>query len=157
ATALEKLGINQTNAIYFDTFQLKADAEKVRTIAEQNKVNFYYPDSETVVISANETTTIEDINQIIAIFAQATSQEAFEIETLSEGKAIPESVIRKTDFLTHEVFNTYQTETDMMRYIKKLERKDLSLNPSMIALGSCTMKLNAAAEMLPLSDPQWGA
>lgn len=157
AKALEKLGINQTNATYFDTIQLKADAERVRTIAEQNEVNFYYPDSETVIISVNETTTIEDINQIIAIFAQATSQEAFEIETLSEGKAIPESVIRKTDFLTHEVFNTYQSETDMMRYIKKLERKDLSLNHSMIALGSCTMKLNAAAEMLPLSDPQWGA
>jgi glycine dehydrogenase len=156
AKALEKLGIKQTNSTYFDTIQLKADAEKVRNIAEQNEVNFYYPDSETVVISVNETTTIDDINQIIAIFAQATSQEAFEIETLTEGKAIPESVIRKTDFLTHEVFNTYQSETDMMRYIKKLERKDLSLNHSMIALGSCTMKLNAAAEMLPLSDPQWG-
>lgn len=157
ANALEILGIKQTNTTYFDTIQLKADAEKVRTIAEQNEVNFYYPDADTVVISVNETTTIEDINQIIAIFAQATSQEAFEIETLTEGKAIPESVIRKTDFLTHEVFNTYQSETDMMRYIKKLERKDLSLNHSMIALGSCTMKLNAAAEMLPLSDPQWGA
>tara|TARA_R110000850_G_scaffold73760_1_gene161878 strand:- start:2837 stop:5686 length:2850 start_codon:yes stop_codon:yes gene_type:complete len=157
ANALEKLGIKQTNSTYFDTIQLKADAEKVRTIAEQNEVNFYFPDSETVVISVNETTTIEDINQIIAIFAQATSQDAFEIDALTEGKAIPESVIRKTDFLTHEVFNTYQSETDMMRYIKKLERKDLSLNHSMIALGSCTMKLNAAAEMLPLSDPQWGA
>ncbi len=156
AKALEKLGLEQTNSTYFDTIQLKADAEKVRTIAEQNEVNFYYPDSETVVISVNETTTTEDINQIIAIFAQATSQDAFEIETLTEGKAVPESVIRKTDFLTHEVFNTYQSETDMMRYIKKLERKDLSLNHSMIALGSCTMKLNAAAEMLPLSDPQWG-
>ncbi len=156
AKALEKLGIKQTNSTYFDTIQLKADAEKVRNIAEQNEVNFYYPDSETVVISVNETTTIDDINKIIAIFAQATSQDVFEIETLTEGKAIPETVIRKTDFLTHEVFNTYQSETDMMRYIKKLERKDLSLNHSMIALGSCTMKLNAAAEMLPLSDPQWG-
>ncbi|MEX2349912.1 MAG: aminomethyl-transferring glycine dehydrogenase [Flavobacteriaceae bacterium] len=156
AHALEKLGIKQTNATYFDTIQLKADAEKVRSIAEQNEVNFYYPDAETVVISVNETTTIEDINQIIAVFAKATSQDAFEVDTLTEGKAIPESVIRKTDFLTHEIFNTYQSETDMMRYIKKLERKDLSLNHSMIALGSCTMKLNAAAEMLPLSDPQWG-
>ncbi|MEX0996214.1 MAG: aminomethyl-transferring glycine dehydrogenase [Flavobacteriaceae bacterium] len=153
--ALEKLNIQQTNATFFDTIQLKADAEKVRSIAEQNEVNFYYPDAETVVISVNETTTIDDIIQIISIFAQATSQKAFEIETLSEGKAIPESVIRKTEFLNHEVFNSYQSETEMMRYIKKLERKDLSLNHSMIALGSCTMKLNAAAEMLPLSDPQW--
>ncbi|HZH69976.1 MAG TPA: aminomethyl-transferring glycine dehydrogenase, partial [Flavobacteriaceae bacterium] len=156
AKALEKLGIKQTNSTYFDTIQLKTDAEKVRNIAEQNEVNFHYPDAETVVISVNETTTIEDVNQIISIFAKATSQDSFAIDTLTEGAAIPENVNRKTDFLTHEVFNSYQSETDMMRYIKKLERKDLSLNHSMIALGSCTMKLNAAAEMLPLSDPQWG-
>lgn len=154
--ALEKLGIKQENRNFFDTIRLKVNAEKVRTIAEQSGVNFYYPDEDTVVLSLNETTTIEDINQIITIFAKATSQNAFEIETLTKEKAIPESVIRTTDFLTHEIFNTYQSETDMMRYIKKLERKDLSLNHSMIALGSCTMKLNAAAEMLPLSDPQWG-
>lgn len=162
--ALEKLGVKQTNATYFDTIQLKADAEKVRNIAEQNEVNFYYPDAETVVISVNETTTIEDINTIIHIFAIATGKVSFKLEqapspserAVGEDSRIPESVIRKTDFLTHEVFNTYQSETDMMRYIKKLERKDLSLNHSMIALGSCTMKLNAAAEMLPLSDPQWG-
>lgn len=162
--ALEKLGVKQTNATYFDTIQLKADAEKVRNIAEQNEVNFYYPDAETVVISVNETTTIEDINTIIHIFAIATGKASFKLEqapspmerAVGEDSRIPESVIRKTDFLTHEVFNTYQSETDMMRYIKKLERKDLSLNHSMIALGSCTMKLNAAAEMLPLSDPQWG-
>lgn len=162
--ALEKLGVKQTNATYFDTIQLKADAEKVRNIAEQNEVNFYYPDAETVVISVNETTTIEDINTIIHIFAIATGKASFKLEqapspserAVGEDSRIPDSVIRKTDFLTHEVFNTYQSETDMMRYIKKLERKDLSLNHSMIALGSCTMKLNAAAEMLPLSDPQWG-
>ncbi len=153
--ALEKLNIQQTNTTFFDTLQLKADAEKVRPIAEENEVNFYYPDSKTVVISVNETTTIEDVNQIISIFAKATHQNAFEIETLTEGNAIPQTVIRKTEFLTHDVFNSFQSETEMMRYIKKLERKDLSLNHSMIALGSCTMKLNAAAEMLPLSDPQW--
>ncbi len=154
--AMEKLGIKQENRNFFDTIRLKVNAQKVRTIAEQSGVNFYYPDEDTVVLSLNETTTVDDINQIITIFAKATSQNAFEIETLTEGKAIPESVIRTTDFLTHEIFNSYQSETDMMRYIKKLERKDLSLNHSMIALGSCTMKLNAAAEMLPLSDPQWG-
>lgn len=153
--ALEKLTIQQTNTSFFDTLQIKADAEKVRPIAEEHEVNFYYPDSKTILISVNETTTIEDVNQIISIFAKATHQNAFEIETLIEGNAIPERVIRKTEFLTHEVFNSYQSETEMMRYIKKLERKDLSLNHSMIALGSCTMKLNAAAEMLPLSDPQW--
>lgn len=156
AQALEKLGVEQQNTTFFDTIRLKANAKKVKTIAEQIQVNFYYQDAETVVISVNETTTLEDINQIISIFAEATSLDTFELENIREGNAIPESVIRKTDFLTHEIFNTYQSETDMMRYIKKLERKDLSLNHSMIALGSCTMKLNAAAEMLPLSDPQWG-
>lgn len=153
--ALEKLGYTQTNSTYFDTLQIKANASKIKAIAEAGEVNFYYPDAETVSISFNETTTVEDLNTIIRIFAEAASKSAFEIESIEEGKKIPESVIRKTDFLTHEVFNTYQSETDMMRYIKKLERKDLSLNHSMISLGSCTMKLNAAAEMLPLSDPQW--
>ena len=153
--ALEKLGYTQTNSTYFDTLQIKANASKIKALAESGEVNFYYPDAETVSISFNETTTVEDLNTIIRIFAEAASKPAFEIESIDEGKKIPESVIRKTDFLTHEVFNTYQSETDMMRYIKKLERKDLSLNHSMISLGSCTMKLNAAAEMLPLSDPQW--
>ena len=154
--ALAQLGYSQTNATYFDTIQIKADASKIKAIAEANEVNFYYPDTETVSISFNETTTIEDLNNVIRIFAEAAGKSTFEVEAIAAGKKIPASVIRTTDFLTHEVFNTYQSETDMMRYIKKLERKDLSLNHSMISLGSCTMKLNAAAEMLPLSDPQWG-
>ena len=155
AAALEKLGYEQINATYFDTIQIKANAATIKTIAEANEVNFFYPDADTVVMSFNETTRVEDINVVIQIFAEAASKETFTIDAFEEGKRIPQSVVRDTDFLTHEVFNTYQSETDMMRYIKKLERKDLSLNHSMISLGSCTMKLNAAAEMLPLSDPQW--
>jgi glycine dehydrogenase len=154
--ALEKLGYTQSNATFFDTIQIKADASKIKSIAEANEVNFFYPDTETVVMSFNETTTVNDLNAIISIFAEAAGKPKFEVEAFEEGNKIPKTVIRNTDFLTHEVFSTYQSETDMMRYIKKLERKDLSLNHSMIALGSCTMKLNAAAEMLPLSDPQWG-
>src|SRR5690606_7288088 len=154
--ALEKLGYNQINSTYFDTIQIKADSSKIKSIAEANEVNFYYPDSETVVMSFNETTTVEDLNTIVSIFSEAAGKPSFEVEAFEEGNKIPESVVRNTDFMTHEIFNTYQSETDMMRYIKKLERKDLSLNHSMISLGSCTMKLNAAAEMLPLSDPQWG-
>jgi len=154
--ALEKLGYTQSNATFFDTIQIKADASKIKSIAEANEVNFFYPDAETVVMSFNETTTVDDLNAIISIFSEAAGKPSFEVEAFEEGNKIPESVIRNTDFMTHEVFNIYQSETDMMRYIKKLERKDLSLNHSMIALGSCTMKLNAAAEMLPLSDPQWG-
>ena len=156
ANALEKLGYYQANEYYFDTIAIKADPKKIRPLAESKLINFYYPDSETVSISINETTTLKDLNKIVSVFAETANKETFEIKELSTGNKIPKEVARKTEFLTSEVFNSYHSETELMRYIKKLERKDLSLNHSMIALGSCTMKLNAAAEMLPLSDPQWG-
>lgn len=154
--ALEKLGYKETNSAYFDTLSINTDASKIKSIAESNEVNFFYPDSETVSISINETTTIKDLNAIINIFAIAANKEAFVISELTSGNKIPKEVSRKTEFLTNPVFNSYHSETELMRYIKRLERKDLSLNHSMISLGSCTMKLNAAVEMLPLSDPQWG-
>ncbi|MGA9325663.1 MAG: aminomethyl-transferring glycine dehydrogenase, partial [Salegentibacter sp.] len=154
--ALKELGFEQLNSAYFDTLQLKADAKKVKEIAERNEINFYYPDAESVLISLNETTTLEDLNEIISVFAEVAGKETKTLEELNGQEAIPSALRRKTDFLTHEVFNAYHSETELMRYIKKLERKDLSLNQSMISLGSCTMKLNAASEMLPLSNPQWG-
>tara|TARA_B100000953_G_scaffold112818_1_gene92911 strand:- start:3023 stop:5872 length:2850 start_codon:yes stop_codon:yes gene_type:complete len=156
ASQLEKLGYKQVNSAYFDTLQVKADAEKIKTAAEAKEYNFYYPDEETVVIALNETTTTEDVNTVASIFAEVAGKETEVLSALKEINAIPEGVSRKKDFLTHEVFNAYHSETELMRYIKKLERKDLSLNHSMISLGSCTMKLNAASEMLPLSNPQWG-
>ncbi|MDN3596397.1 aminomethyl-transferring glycine dehydrogenase [Zunongwangia endophytica] len=156
ASQLESLGYEQVNSAYFDTLQIKADAEKIKAAAEAKEYNFYYPNAETVVISLNETTTTEDVNAVVSIFAEVASKETEALSELKEISAIPESVSRKTDFLTHDVFNAYHSETELMRYIKKLERKDLSLNHSMISLGSCTMKLNAASEMLPLSNPQWG-
>jgi len=156
ASQLEKLGYKQVNSAYFDTLQVKADAEKIKAAAEAKEYNFYYPDEETVVIALNETTTTEDINTVASIFAEVAGKETEVLSALKEINAIPEGVSRKKDFLTHEVFNAYHSETELMRYIKKLERKDLSLNHSMISLGSCTMKLNAASEMLPLSNPQWG-
>ncbi|SFC55529.1 glycine dehydrogenase [Zunongwangia mangrovi] len=156
ASQLEKLGFEQVNSAYFDTLQVKADAEKIKAAAEAKEYNFYYPDAETVVIALNETTTTEDVNTVASIFAEVADKETEALSALEEINAIPEAVSRKTDFLTHEVFNAYHSETELMRYIKKLERKDLSLNHSMISLGSCTMKLNAASEMLPLSNPQWG-
>jgi glycine dehydrogenase len=155
AQALSKLGIAQTNTAYFDTIVVKADAQKVKAIAERNEVNFYYIDNETISISVNETILPSDVNQVIAIFAEALGKEAFEVSEYISENNYPTLLNRKSEFLTHEVFNKYHSETSMMRYIKKLERKDLSLNHSMIALGSCTMKLNAAAEMLPLSMPYW--
>ncbi|SDW65046.1 aminomethyl-transferring glycine dehydrogenase [Flavobacterium degerlachei] len=153
--ALGKLGIEQTNTAFFDTIVVKADALKVKAIAERNEVNFYFIDNETISISVNETILMSDINQVIAVFAEALGKEAFEISEYVSENNYPMLLNRTSEFLTHEVFNKYHSETSMMRYIKKLERKDLSLNHSMIALGSCTMKLNAAAEMLPLSMPYW--
>ena len=155
ADALNKLGVYQTNASFFDTIVVKADAKKVRTIAEKNEINFFYIDDETISISLNETILFKDINEVIAVFAEAVGKEAFEVNEYALENNYPMHLNRKTEFLKHTVFNSYHSETSLMRYIKKLERKDLSLNHSMISLGSCTMKLNAAAEMLPLSMPYW--
>ncbi len=157
ADALNKLGAYQINTSFFDTIVVKADAQKVKTIAEKNEVNFYYIDNDTISISFNETTSIEDINRIIDIFAEAMQKETFSINELSTGINYQESLYRASQFLTHEVFNKHHSETALMRYIKMLERKDLALNHSMISLGSCTMKLNAAAEMLPLSMANWNS
>jgi len=155
ADALEQLGYYQNNEHYFDTISIKANADLIKKIAEEHQVNFYYPDAETVVVSVNETTTISDVKQILDIFAAAKNQKnALSIHPIP-GILENTSLLRTDNFLTEKVFNSYHSETALMRYIKKLERKDLSLNHSMISLGSCTMKLNAAAEMLPLSDKRW--
>lgn len=155
ANALSKLGIEQTNSSFFDTIVVKADAQKVKAIAEKNEFNFYYIDNNTVVISFNETTGLADINTIISIFAEAAGKETVKVTELAAQTQYSESLNRTSTFLTHEVFNKHHSETALMRYIKMLERKDLALNHSMISLGSCTMKLNAAAEMLPLSMANW--
>jgi len=156
AENLEKLGFKQINKNYFDTIRVKADASAVKSKAEEAWMNFYYPDAETVVIALNETTTLKDINNITNIFSEVAGKKVDALSELSKGDAIQNEIARKKEYLTNEVFNSYHSETELMRYIKKLERKDLSLTHSMIPLGSCTMKLNAASEMLPLSDPQWG-
>jgi len=153
--ALNKIGVYQTNTSYFDTINVKADAAEVKAIAERQEVNFFYIDADTISISFNETTSISDINQILAIFAEAKEKTFEPITELVETTVIPENLIRKSTFLQHDVFNNNHSESQLMRYIKKLERKDLALNHSMISLGSCTMKLNAAAEMLPLSMANW--
>lgn len=157
ADALNKFGVYNTNTSFFDTILVKANASKVKAVAEKNEVNFYYIDEDTISISLNETTSIADINQIISIFAEATGKESFAVTELSTANNFPKSLERTSSFLQHDVFNNHHSESQLMRYIKKLERKDLSLNHSMISLGSCTMKLNAAAEMLPLSMANWNS
>ncbi|AUC85118.1 glycine dehydrogenase (aminomethyl-transferring) [Polaribacter sp. ALD11] len=154
ANTLENLGFKQLNAAYFDTILIEVEAEKLRTVAEAKSINFNYVDANHVSISINETIDSTSLRAIISCFEEAFNIENKKIAETTE--ILPKNVQRNTSFLENEVFNTYQSETDMMRYIKKLERKDLALNHSMISLGSCTMKLNAASEMLPLSNPQWG-
>ena len=155
ANELTKLGYEQTNSAFFDTIVVKAESQKIKVVAEQNNINFFYIDEATVSIAFNETTSIEDVAKIVSIFAAAKETQAPEITELTVTNHFPEELNRTSSFLQHDVFNKYHSESAMMRYIKMLERKDLSLNHSMISLGSCTMKLNAASEMLPLSNPQW--
>ena len=157
AKALEKLGFSQTNSTFFDTIVLQAQKNTIKPIAERNEINFYYIDDNNISISINETTSLNDLHKIVNVFAEGANKDFVMIDTLVAEVSIPETLIRKTPYLTNKVFNTYHSETEMMRYIKKLERKDLSLNHSMISLGSCTMKLNAASEMLPLSNPNWSS
>ncbi len=156
ANALTDLGIEQTNSSFFDTITVKAPADKIRPIAEAAQINFNYIDADTLSISLNETVSITDINAIITVFTTALNINPTTVTEFVGTDSIANNLLRDTSFLDNEVFNTHHSETEMMRYIKKLERKDLSLNHSMISLGSCTMKLNAASEMLPLSNPNWG-
>lgn len=158
AEGLEAIGFEQANEHYFDTLKVTANARAVKEIAEAHEINFYYPDENTVCISLNEPATPYDVQEIVDVFAQVSNSTSAEtIKELTNNTAIPPHLVRDTAFMTNEVFHSYHSETELMRYIKKLERKDLSLNHSMISLGSCTMKLNAAVEMLPLSNPQWGS
>ncbi|MBC8767638.1 aminomethyl-transferring glycine dehydrogenase [Arenibacter sp. BSSL-BM3] len=154
--SLEKLGLYQTNTSYFDTVSIKADSSKVRPVAEKYEVNLLYVDADTIAIALNEATSLKDLQQLVNIFAEATGKDSITIKGLLPHSAIESKLTRTTKFLENSVFNSYHSETELMRYIKKLERKDLALNHSMISLGSCTMKLNAASEMLPLSLARWG-
>lgn len=158
--AAERLGYQQTNSSFFDTFCLKipagASIENIKEKALQNSINFRYFDDSSIGISLDETVCNEDLNQIITVLADGAGKGKTELDfTQDIPSEIPSKFIRKTDFLNHSVFNDYHSETEMMRYLKKLENKDIALNRSMIPLGSCTMKLNAASELLPISWPEW--
>ena len=153
---IKKLQLKQRNSVFFDTLIIEVSNDtKIKVIAENKEINFLYPEKNTVSISINETTTLEDINEILEILANAENKNSIKYNAIIENN-IPKEIKRTSKFMTNDVFDKYHSETEMMRYLKKLERKDLSLTHSMISLGSCTMKLNAATEMLPLSWPNWG-
>ena len=162
AAFLEKginaLGYKQQNTNYFDTLRFalpeQLSAHQVRTIALSKEVNLLYFKNGDVGLSIDETTDLAAVNVLLSIFAIAVGKDYNKVSDIPDAPAI-KLLARQSAYLTHEVFNRYHTETEMMRYIKRLDRKDISLTHSMISLGSCTMKLNAAAEMLPLSRPEF--
>lgn len=157
--AICKLGYKQVNEQYFDTLRFilpdNVSAQQIRTISLSKCVNLRYFDNGDVGISIDETTNLQAVNVLLSIFAIAVGQDCPKATVIPDTCTIKKCFKRQSPYLTHEVFNSYHTETDMMRYIKCLDRKDISLAHSMISLGSCTMKLNAAAEMLPLSRPEF--
>jgi len=155
---LKTLGIRQTNDVYFDTLRLLTTdvaAAKVRAAALDAGMNFRYGQDGTITIALDETTDTDDVEAIVRVFAKAMDAVPKPIDRSENNLpgVLPRPFARTSAFLTHPVFNSHHSETEMMRFLRKLERKDIGLDTSMIPLGSCTMKLNAASEMLPIT---WG-
>jgi glycine dehydrogenase len=160
---LNKLGLRQINTAFFDTLKIeftsKGELERVKKIAQQKKINFRFINERQIGVSLAEPNTLYDVYEILNVFQEATGKQ---IDQLNKNESLtviepslPEDFKRKSEFLTHPVFNSYYAETEMLRYLKNLEKKDLSLTGSMIPLGSCTMKLNASTEMFGLSWPEF--
>ncbi|MFR9607929.1 MAG: aminomethyl-transferring glycine dehydrogenase, partial [Rikenellaceae bacterium] len=150
AQALKALGYTLASECFFDTLEVEAEASVVQSLALEREINFFYPSEGRVRFSLDELTTPEEMESIVEIFSLAHGRKSKKVKMVSE-VAFDESIKRDTPYLTEEVFNKYRTESEMMRYIKRLELRDISLANSMIPLGSCTMKLNAAAIMQPIS------
>jgi glycine cleavage system P protein (glycine dehydrogenase) len=157
--ALKNLGYDQVNSQFFDTLKIvlpdKNLQENINKLAIEQEVNFFYPDENTVIISTDEITTLKEINTIIRIFAKAADKEAVPVDSFCNCKVVEDKFVRKSGYLKASAFNRYHSETEMMRYIKMLERKDFSLTHCMISLGSCTMKLNPATSMFAMSWPEF--
>ena len=148
--ALESMGYVVRTKALFDTLEVEAEASVIQDAALAREINFYYPADDCVRMSFDEVTTDAELQAVVDIFAEARGKKAKAVKRV-ETPAIADDVKRESDFFTEAIFNSYRTETEMMRYIKKLELRDISLMNSMISLGSCTMKLNAAQLMQPLS------
>jgi len=157
AASIKSFGITQKNQFYFDTLKVelsKDQIKKLKSLAAANKINLRF-EEKFVGISVSEPTTVADIEELVQLFAEVVGSKSAKVTFDNLGISIQEINIRKSEFLTHPVFNSYYCETDMLRYIKGLEKKDLSLTASMIPLGSCTMKLNASSEMFGISWPEF--
>ena len=148
AKGIEALGYKLTNKNFFDTLDIEAEASVVESVAEEHHINFYYPSEFRVRLSFDDVTTPAEVEEVIAIFAEAKGKKMKKVAHATEPQHF---MARKSAYLTEPVFNRYRSESELMRYIKQLELRDISLANSMISLGSCTMKLNAAALMQPLS------
>ena len=148
AKGIEALGYKLTNKNFFDTLDIEAEASVVESVAEEHRINFYYPSEFRVRLSFDDVTTPAEVEEVIAIFAEAKGKKMKKVAHATEPQHF---MARKSAYLTEPVFNRYRSESELMRYIKQLELRDISLANSMISLGSCTMKLNAAALMQPLS------
>ncbi|MEL6862908.1 MAG: aminomethyl-transferring glycine dehydrogenase [Bacteroidota bacterium] len=156
-SALKKMGYQQNNKAYFDTLHIEleeADRPILKKYAAAAKINLYYTNN-SAQISVDETTTEADLHELIALFAKVKNTTAPEKLAQPKNLKVPAKLQRSSDYLSHPVFSSYHTETKMMRYIKRLENRDLSLTHSMIPLGSCTMKLNAATQLIPVSWPEF--
>ncbi|HZH86934.1 MAG TPA: aminomethyl-transferring glycine dehydrogenase, partial [Brumimicrobium sp.] len=155
--SIEKAGYKVLHNDYFDTIWVETPAglscEKLKTIAEENEINLCYINENQFSISVGERTNDAEVKGLVAMLESAANSKGIEVEFISS--SVNKDLARKTKILTHDVFNTYHSETKMMRYMKWLENKDLSLVHSMIALGSCTMKLNAAAQLMPITWPEF--
>ena len=152
--SLESIGLQIKYSKYFDTVTVLCDSKKIKELAALKKINFCFLSNNEISISVNEKTNLKDLEEIISVFEDFTNKRSTIKEFPTSIELISE---RKSDILSHPVFNSYHSETSLMRYIKSLENKDLSLTQSMISLGSCTMKLNSASEMIPLSWSEWNS
>jgi glycine dehydrogenase len=158
ASGLKGLGLQQHNEHFFDTIKISGvDIEAVRTAALKSGINFRYFANKSIGISLDETTSSEDVKLILNVFATVLNKGVSGTSVNGLSLVWPDALVRKSAFLTHPVFNTHHSEHEMLRYIKRLENKDLSMVHSMISLGSCTMKLNATAEMIPVTWPEIGS
>jgi glycine dehydrogenase len=155
---LESLDVEVQTTEYFDTVSFRMERSLLEPVATKLEVNFYYPTDDTVRLSWDEVKDLDDLKLLQQIFEEVTGKQSdlnFSVEMDKLEMQLPSSILRDSEFMSHEVFHAYRTEHEMLRYMKRLESKDLSLVHSMISLGSCTMKLNATSEMIPLSWPEF--